>query len=143
MSKKKRKKKKEKSLEIRPEVYGVFLILLSILSYGIGKPLGYIGKMARGFALFLFGSLDWLFIACVFFIGIYLLFRGKSPSFWSTKFNGLLLVTIGILAFANMDYIEKATAGVSGIYDETIKDITNDQRYKNMNLSKETIYENN
>ena len=128
MAKRKRRRKKEKSLEIRPEVYGVALIILSILSYGIGKPLGYIGKLARGFALFLFGSLDWLFIACVFFVGIYLLFRGKSPSFWSTKFIGLLLVTIGVLAFAHMDYIEAyhkdAYEGISGIYDATLKDIS-------------------
>ena len=124
MPKRKKRRKKESSLVIRPEVYGVILIVLSILAYGIGKPLGYVGKLARGLALFLFGSLDWLFIACVFFIGIYLLVRGKAPSFWSKKIIGLVIVTIGILAFAHLNYIEKATGGISGIYDATLKDIS-------------------
>ena len=124
MAKKKKRKKKEKSLEVRPEVYGVLLIILAILSFGPGKPLGYIGKMARSFAMFLFGSLDWLFIAGVLFVGIYLLLKGKSPSFWSTKFIGLFLVTIGLLIFAHMNYIVDATGGVSSIYDATMKDIT-------------------
>ena len=99
MAKRKRKKRKDKSLVIKPEVYGVVLIILAILSYGPGKPLGTVGKLARGFAMFLFGSLDWLFIATILFIGIYLLFKGSSPSFWSTKYIGIFLVTVGILVF--------------------------------------------
>ena len=41
---KSRKKAKETKLEVRPEVYGLVLIILSILAYGPGKPLGWIGK---------------------------------------------------------------------------------------------------
>ncbi len=81
--KKRRKKTEEKSLELRPEVYGVILILLSVLSFGAGKPLGFIGKMARCFAVFLFGSFNWLFIATILFVGIFLLFKGKAGSFCS------------------------------------------------------------
>ena len=124
MAKKKKRKKKEKSLVVKPEVYGVLLILLSVLAYGPGKPLGTIGKLARGFAMFLFGSLDWLFIASVLFVGVYLLFKGSSPSFWSTKFIGLFFVTIGILIFAHMNYIEEVTGGASAVFDATMKDIT-------------------
>ena len=124
VAKRTQRKKKEKSLVVKPEVYGVVLIVLSILAYGPGKPLGTIGKLARGFAMFLFGSLDWLFIASILFIGIYLLFKGSSPSFWSTKFIGLFFVTIGILIFAHMNYIEEITEGNSAIFDATMKDIT-------------------
>ena len=120
---KRRKKKKEKSLEIRPEVYAILLIILAVLAYGPGTPLGFIGRMARCFAVFLFGSLDWLFIVSVLFIGIYMLFKGKSPSFWSTKFIGLLLVSFGILVFAHMNYIVDVQGGISDIYDKTIEDI--------------------
>lgn len=125
MAKRKKKKKKETKLEVRPEVYGIVLIILSILAYGPGKPLGYVGKMARGFALFLFGSLDWLFIAVTLCIGIYMLFKGKSPSFWSKKFIGLLFVSLGILVFAHINYITEITGGINDIYDATFKDISN------------------
>lgn len=125
MAKRKKRKKKETKLEVRPEVYGIVLIILSILAYGPGKPLGYVGKMARGFALFLFGSLDWLFIAVTLCIGIYMLFKGKSPSFWSKKFIGLLFVSLGILVFAHINYITEVTGGVNGIYNATLKDISN------------------
>ena len=125
MSKRKRRKKKEKSLVVKPELVGIVLILFSILAYGVGKPLGYIGKISRGLSLFLFGSLDWLFIAVLFLIGAYLIIRGKSPNFWSTKIIGLIIVLIGILAFAHLSYIEKVEGGISDIYGETIKDISN------------------
>ena len=74
MGKRKRRKKKSKSFELRPEFLGIILIVLSILAYGPGKPLGIVGKMARGLAVFLFGSLDWLFIALGLLFGIYMLF---------------------------------------------------------------------
>ncbi len=125
MSKRKRRKKKEKSLVVKPELIGIIFILFSILAYGVGKPLGYVGKISRGLALFLFGSLDWLFIAVLFVIGIYLIVRGKSPNFWSTKIIGLMIVLIGVLAFAHLSYIEKVDGGISDIYGETIKDISN------------------
>lgn len=123
MAKRKRKKKEEKSLEIKPGVHGILLIIIAILAYGPGKPLGYVGKMARCFAIFLFGSLDWLFIITILIIGISLLFRGKSPSFWSTKFIGLLLVAMGVLVFAHISYIKNATGGVNSIFDATMADL--------------------
>lgn len=120
---KKRRSKKHASLEIRPEVYAILLILLAILAFGPGKPLGFVGKMARCFAIFLFGSLDWLFIVSLFVIGVYILLKGKSPSFWSTKFIGLVLVSIGLLVFAHMGYIEEAKGGITDIYNDSMKDI--------------------
>ena len=125
MAKRKKRKKKQKSLELRPEIIGIFLAILAVLAYGPGKPLGIVGKLSRGLAVFLFGSLDWLFILLCFLIGIYMLFKGKGPSFWSTKFIGLFLVSIGLLTFAHMNYITDIAGGTSKIYDETLKDLTN------------------
>ena len=124
LAKRKKRKKKEKSLELRPEVIGLFLAILAVLAYGPGKPLGIVGKLARGLAVFLFGSLDWLFILLCFLIGIYMLFKGKGPSFWSTKCIGLFLVSIGILTFAHMNYVTDIVGGTSKIYDATLKDLT-------------------
>ncbi len=125
----KRKKRKRKTgLELRPEVYGILLLIIGILAIGpsfpFGKyPLGFVGKMARGFSVFLFGSLDWLFLLTIIFIGLYLIFKGEAPSFWSTKSIGLVLVSIGILVLIHSSYCINATGGAGDIYDATFTDI--------------------
>ena len=124
MSKRKRRKKRESSFEVRPELVGIILIVLSILAYGPGKPLGIVGKLSRGLVVYLFGSLDWLFIALGLFIGIYMLFKGRGPSFWSTKSIGLILVSIGILVFAHMSYITELGGDATKVYDATFKDLS-------------------
>lgn len=125
MSKRKRRRKKSRSFEMRPEVIGIILIILSILAFGPGKPLGIVGKLSRGLAVYLFGSLDWLFIALGLLIGIYMLFKGRGPSIFSTKFIGLFLVSVGILVFAHMGYVQDAKGGIDSIYNETFKDLSN------------------
>lgn len=121
--KKSRKDDKKKKFEYSTGLYGVVLIILAIMAFGPGKPLGYIGKLARSFAIFLFGTLDWLFIAAVFCVGVYMLFKGKSPSFWSTKFIGLLIVMIGVLVFAHLNYVIENSGNAEIIFKETVDDI--------------------
>lgn len=121
--KKNRKEEKKKKFEYSLELYGIALIILSIMAFGPGKPLGYIGKLARCFAIFLFGTLDWLFLATIFFLGVYILFKGKAPSFWSTKFIGLLIVTIGILVFSHLEYVSENNGNAALIFETTINDI--------------------
>lgn len=124
MSKRKKRRKRSSGVEVRPEVVGLVLIILAVLAIGPGKPLGFVGQLSRGLAVFLFGSLDWLFIGLSFFIGIYMLFKGKGPSFWSTKSIGLVLVSIGILIFAHINYLNDAK-DIASVYDATFKDISN------------------
>lgn len=121
---KRKRRRKSKSFEIRPEFLGIILIFLSILAFGPGKPLGIVGKLSRGLAVFLFGSLDWLFIALALLIGVYMLFKGDSPSFWSTKSFGLFFFSIGILVFAHLNYVTDLAGGVTKVYEETFKDLS-------------------
>ncbi len=125
MGKSKRRRKKSKSFETKPWIIGLVLILLSMLAIGPGKPLGIVGKIFRGLAVFLFGSLDWLFLIVGILVGIYMLFKGEKPSFWSTKFIGLFFVSIGILVFAHMNYITEITGDFMKVYEETFKDLSN------------------
>lgn len=124
MGKSKKRRKKSKGFEIRPEVIGLALILLSILAIGPGKPLGIVGKLSRGLAVYLYGSFDWLFIILGLLVGVYMLFKGEKPSFWSTKFIGLFFVSIGILVFAHMNYITDITGDFAKVYDATFKDLS-------------------
>ncbi len=120
---KKRKDEKKKKIEYSSELYGIGLIILTIMAFGPGKPLGYIGKIMRSFAIFLFGTLDWLFLVVLFGIGVYMLFKGSLPSFWSTKFVGLLSVTIGILIFSHLNYVVENNGNTSLIFESTINDM--------------------
>lgn len=119
---KKRKNEKKNKFEYSFQIYGLILIILSIMAFGAGKPLGWIGKMMRCFAIFLFGTLDWLFLICVFCLGIYILFKGKAPSLWSTKFIGILIVTVGILVFAHLNYVLENDGNSAKIFEVTIDD---------------------
>ena len=120
---KKRKNDKKNKFEFSFQLYGIILIILSIMAFGAGKPLGWIGKLMRCFAIFLFGTLDWLFLICVFCLGIYILFKGKAPSLWSTKFIGILIVTIGILVFGHLNYVLENDGNATLIFEVTIDDI--------------------
>ena len=119
---KKRKNDKKNKFEFSFQLYGIILIILSIMAFGAGKPLGWIGKLMRCFAIFLFGTLDWLFLICLFCLGIYILFKGKAPSLWSTKFIGILIVTVGILVFGHLNYVLENDGKAAMIYEVTIDD---------------------
>ena len=119
---KKRKNDKKNKFEFSFQLYGIILIILSIMAFGAGKPLGWIGKIMRCFAIFLFGTLDWLFLICLFCLGIYILFKGKAPSLWSTKFIGILIVTVGILVFGHLNYVLENDGNAALIFEVTIDD---------------------
>ena len=122
MAKRKKRKEEKKKFEYSNQLYGIVLIIFAIMAFGAGKPLGYIGKLMRSFAIFMFGTLDWLFLICLFGLGIYLLFKGKLPSLWSTKFIGIFIVTIGVLVFAHLNYVLNNEGIAAKIFDATIND---------------------
>jgi len=122
MAKRKKRKEEKKKFEYSNQLYGIVLIIFTIMAFGAGKPLGYIGKLMRSFAIFMFGTLDWLFLICLFGLGIYMLFKGKLPSLWSTKFIGIFIVTIGVLVFAHLNYVLNNEGVTAKIFDATIND---------------------
>ena len=82
MAKKKRKKQSKKGFEYKLEVYGLILLLASIL--GIGK-FGPVGRMISSIALFLVGSIYMVLLVVFFVVGAYLLIKREWPDFFSTK----------------------------------------------------------
>ena len=127
MAKKRRKKRKvknEDAIELKPIVSAILLMLFAVLSFGAGYPLGLIGRLARCFIIFLVGSLDVVFIALIFIIGLYMLFKGRYPSFWSTKSIGLILVAMGFLVFFHIDHIANVQGGISDAYNATYEEIS-------------------
>ncbi len=119
---KKRKDENGKKFEHAPELWGIACIILSILAFGAGRPLGIVGKVMRAFAVFLFGTLDGVFLLVLFILGWYLLIKRKAPSIWSTKVIGLVILAAGILVFSHLVYIQKNDGSASLIFQATLDD---------------------
>lgn len=117
MAKKKKKKETKKGFAYSCELYGVLLILASIL--GIGKY-GPVGSLIASFGLFLTGVGYNVFLVVVLIVGGYLVLKREWPNFFTTKLLGLYLLVIGLLVLMHQDYILKNSGNAGAIFGETI-----------------------
>ena len=118
----KRKKRRESSNKKFPfmnELYGILLILLSVLGIGMNKPLGLVGKLSRAFAVFLVGSWDIVFLVACFLIGGYLLIKREIPKFFTSRMIGIYILAIGILVFSHLSYVSLNNGDSVKIFTET------------------------
>ena len=117
MAKKKRKKQTKTGFEYKLEVYGLLLLLASIL--GIGKY-GPVGRMISSFALFLVGSIYMVLLVVFFIVGAYLLIKRAWPDFFSTKLIGLYVFVIGFLIVMHQDFVLQNDGNMMLIFRATI-----------------------
>ena len=123
--KKKRKEEKSKKFPYMVELYGIILILLSILGIGMNKPLGLVGKLARAFAVFLVGSWDLVLLVACFFLGGYLLIKREWPKLLSTRMIGIYILVMGILVFSHLSYVNLNNGESIVIFKETLNNLMN------------------
>ena len=117
MAKKKRKKQSKKGFEYKLEVYGLLMLLASIL--GIGKY-GPVGRIISSFALFLVGSIYMVLLVVFFIVGAYLLIKREWPDFFSTKLIGLYIFVIGFLIVMHQDFVLQNDGNVMLIFRATV-----------------------
>ena len=117
MAKKKRKKQSKKGFEYKLEVYGLLMLLASIL--GIGKY-GPVGRIISSFALFLVGSIYMVLLVVFFIVGAYLLIKREWPDFFSTKLIGLYIFFIGFLIVMHQDFVLQNDGNVMLIFRATV-----------------------
>lgn len=120
MAKKKKKKQVEKTFEHSAELYGILLVLCSIL--GMGKY-GPVGRLIASFGLFLVGSVYIVFLVVLFIIGSYLLLKRKWPDFFSTKLIGLYIFTLGFLIIMHREFVSENDGNMMIIFKETINQL--------------------
>ncbi len=117
MAKKKKKRQTKKGFQYKLEVYGLLLLLASIL--GIGKY-GPAGRMIASFALFLVGSIYMVLLVVFFIVGAYLLVKREWPDFFSTKLIGIYIFVIGFLIVMHQDFVFQNDGNVTMIFKTTI-----------------------
>ena len=123
--KKKRKESNSKKFPYMNELYGIILILLSILGIGMNKPLGLVGKLSRAFSVFLGGSWDLVFLVACFLVGGYLLIKREWPKLLSSRMIGIYILFMGILVFSHLSYVSLNGGQSIVIFRETLNTLMN------------------
>ena len=102
----KRKKRSSESSKTRfpIELVGILLIIIGVIGF-LGYKANILGTVFKGFAMFLMGTFDFIFLSLLIIIGAYMLIKRKRPKFLSARFIGLVIFIIGLLALAHMNYL--------------------------------------
>lgn len=120
MAKKKGKKETKKKFEHSVELYGVMLVLISIL--GIGKY-GPVGRIISSFSLFLVGSLYMALLVIVLLIGAYLVIKRSWPDFFTTKLLGTYIAVLGFLILMHKEFVIQNDGNMIKIFKETVNQL--------------------
>ena len=123
MAKRKRRRESSKKFPYKNELYGIGLILLSVLGIGMNKPLGLVGKLSRAFSVFLVGSWDLVFLVACFIIGGYLLIKRSVPKFFTSRLIGVYILFVGILVFSHLSYVNLNDGKSIIIFKETLNNL--------------------
>lgn len=83
------------------ELWGVLLILISIMGFGSFGPVGHIIK---GFAIFLMGT--WYVIALIacLLTGIHMLVKRSAPKYFTMRLIGIYMIIASLLVYSHMEY---------------------------------------
>ena len=118
----KRKRRKEKEFKFPIEITGILLIVIGIIGF-LGYKANILGTVFKGFAMFLMGSFDFIFLALLIIIGIYMLIKREKPRYLSAKVIGAFLFIIGVLALAHLNYLGENNSIMSTM-KETVDEFT-------------------
>ncbi|NBI27423.1 FtsK/SpoIIIE family DNA translocase [Chengkuizengella marina] len=106
----KRKKKKSIKVNMKYEIYGIILIILSVISLAGKESISGIGAVGHAFSYifyFLFGTLYYILPVILIYIGLYVMVKREWPFSWSYKKTGILLIIFGFLIYFQMDLLSK------------------------------------
>ncbi len=104
MAKKKKtsKKQEKKEFNYSPELIGIVLIIIGLI--GLGK-FGIVGTLVKQFAMFLVGEWWFTILFLLLFLGFYMIFKRKLPSFFDSKLLGVYVLILVVLVTAHFGFI--------------------------------------
>lgn len=131
MAKKKKKKQVEKkSFEHKEELIGLLIVIVCILSI-VPEPLGIVGRIGASFAMFLVGTGYQILLFALLILGGYLIWQRKWPDFFTPRLIGIYMVTLGLIVFAHLGYVEANTKDVLIIFKDTTENLLHN--FQNVN----------
>lgn len=131
MAKKKKKKQVEKkSFEHKEELIGLFMVIVCILSI-VPEPLGIVGRIGASFSMFLVGTGYQILLLAVLILGGYLIWQRKWPDFFTPRLIGIYMVSLGLIVFAHLGYVEANTKDVLVIFKDTTENLLHN--FQNVN----------
>lgn len=111
---------KNKGFSYYVELYGIILVLISII--GICK-FGPVGDLIKGFAIFLAGSFSFVPLLLTFFVGGYMMVKRSYPKFFCERLIGLYLLILFCLIGAHFEYFKSDNLTFTKLMEVTISDI--------------------
>ena len=117
MAKRKKKKETKKGFAHSTELYGVLLVLASIL--GIGRY-GPVGGMIASFAIFLVGVFYNVLLVVLLVLGAYLIINRDWPNLFTTKMLGIYLLVIGLLVLMHENYLLQNDSNAINVFSKTV-----------------------
>lgn len=122
MAKRKKKKETKKGFAHSVELYGILLVLASIL--GIGRY-GPVGGMIASFAIFLVGVFYNVLLVVLLVLGAYLVINREWPNLFTTKMLGIYLFVIGLLVLMHENYLLETGSNAIKAFSETVDGLIN------------------
>lgn len=119
MAKKKTQKDNKKKATYTNELYGLLLVVLSLI--GLITD-GFLGTLLQKFACFLIGNFYMVLLLTTLLIGIYIIAKRDVPKFLSSRFIGFYIIVIALLAFAHIGYATRHNG--MDIITKTLDNIT-------------------
>ena len=121
MAKKKVKKEEnKKEFQYSKELEGLLLVLVGII--GVGN-FGIVGKVVKGFSIFLLGNWYIIFLIVCLVLGLYLILTRKYPNFFTARLIGFYTVVISILLYSHIGYLQNSELKGVEILRTTIDNI--------------------
>ncbi len=101
------------------ELYGLLLVVLSLI--GLITD-GFLGTLLQKFSCFLIGNFYMVFLLLTLLLGVYIIAKRGIPNFLSSRFVGFYIISIALLSYAHIGYATRHN-GVE-IITKTLDNIT-------------------
>jgi S-DNA-T family DNA segregation ATPase FtsK/SpoIIIE len=96
----KKRKRKNRVTTISFEVYGILILIFSVITLAGQGPIsgmGTVGRAINYICLFLAGQMNYVIPLIAIYVGLYVMIKRQWPSGWSYRRTGIVLLLIGIL----------------------------------------------
>lgn len=96
----KKRKKKNRVTTLSFEVYGIIILIFSVITLAGSGPIngmGTVGRAINYICLFLAGQMNYVIPLIAIYVGLYVMIKRQWPKGWSYRRTGIALLVIGIL----------------------------------------------